>query len=401
LFLQVSSGKIARRRTSWTQAVQSPASETRPKRHARAAWRSRSKPIAGRQTARCKTWEDSEMQSKPYFGLAAFAALLILLPPAPASAQDNKLVIGMPTTPPNVVHMPVIVANELGLYKKYGVDVNIVALDGGVKVYRAMLSGNIDVAEAPGALTAVGVSKDAKVKGILGTLDKFEASMVVRDNVKTLADLKGKRIGIQQPGGFADILSRVVLRHAHIDPKDVHFVSIATEDVPALVADQVDTAILHVEQELFAKTKVPSLHAVARMWELQPKQMYTLFDVTDKTIKDKPKALEGFVKGVIEATRIMYSDKAKVMPILVKHTGYPEKVVSDTYDFLVKNCIWDANTGLSPERINFTSKLMEKVGNIEKGKAPSYDQIVDKSFADKAIKELGPWKGPVCPSAVF
>jgi hypothetical protein len=67
----------------------------------------------------------------------------------------------------------------------------------------------------------------------------------------------------------------------------------------------------------------------------------------------------------------------------------------------VKNCIWDANTGLSPERVNFTSNLMEKVGNIEKGKAPSYDQIVDKSFAEKAIKDLGVWKGPVCPTAEF
>jgi NitT/TauT family transport system substrate-binding protein len=332
--------------------------------------------------------------------VAALAAAALVLPGA-GHAQSNKLVIGMPTSPPNVVHMPVIVALDLGLYKKYGADVSIVALDGGVKVYRAMLSGNIDIAEAPAAVTAVGVAKGAKVKGILGTLDKFEASMVVRGNIKTMAGLKGKRIGIQQPGGFADILSRNVLRAAHVNPKDVNFVTIATEDVPALVADQVDTAILHVEQEILAQEKVPSLHAIARMWQLQPKTMYTLFDVTDKTIQEKPQALEGFVKGMIEATRIMYTDKAKVMPILVKHTGYPEKVVSQTYDFLVKNCIWNANTGLSAARINFTSNLMAKVGRIEKGKAPNYDQIVDKSFAEKAIKDLGLWKGPVCPSAEF
>ncbi len=264
-----------------------------------------------------------------------------------------------------------------------------------------MLAGNLDIAQSPGTVTSIAISKGSKVHGILGTLYKFEASMVVRDNVKTLADLKGKRIGIQQPGGFADILSKNVLRHAHINPKDVNFVSIATEDVPALVADQVDTAILHVEQEMLAKEKVPSLHAIARMWELSPKQMYTYYAVKDQTIKDKGPALQAFVKSVIEATRIMYTDKAKVLPIMVKHTGYPEKVVSDTYDLLVKSCIWDANTGLSPERVNFTANLMTKVGNIEKGKTPSYDQIVDKTFAEKAIKELGVWKGPVCPTAEF
>jgi taurine transport system substrate-binding protein len=341
------------------------------------------------------------MMRKLYPTLAALAAAAALTLPSAAMAEDMSLTVGMPTTPPNVVHMPVIVAQDLGLFKKNGVEVKTVALDGGVKVFRAMLAGNLDIAQSPGTVTAIAISKGSKVKAILGTLYKFEASMVVRDNVKTMADLKGKRIGIQQPHGFADILSHAVLRAAKINPKDVNFVSIATEDVPALVADQVDTAILHVEQEMIAKQKVPSLHAIARMWELQPKQMYTFYGVKESTIKEKPAALQAFVKAVIEATRIMYTDKAKVLPIMVKHTGYPEKIISQTYDLLTKACIWDANTGLSPERVNFTANLMTKVGNIEKGKTPSYDQIVDKEFAAKAIKDLGMWKGPNCKTPEF
>jgi ABC-type nitrate/sulfonate/bicarbonate transport system substrate-binding protein len=332
---------------------------------------------------------------------AALAAAAALMLPGAAPAQDMHLVIGMPTTPPNVVHMPIFIAQDLGLFKKYGVDLKTVALAGGVKVFRAMQAGSVDIGDVPGTVTSIAVSKGAKVKGILGTLYKFEASMVVRGDIKTMADLKGKRIGIQQPGGFADILSRTVLRAAHVNPKDVNFVSIATEDVPALVADQVDTAILHVEQEMLAQEKVPSLHAIARMWELQPEQMYTYYAVKDETIKNKRAALEGFVKGVIEATRIMYTDKAKVLPLIVKHTGYPPKVVEKAFDLLVKSCIWDANTGLDPKRVDFTSKLMEKVGRIPKDKVPTYNQIVDKTFAEKAIKDLGAWKGPACPTPVF
>jgi NitT/TauT family transport system substrate-binding protein len=331
--------------------------------------------------------------------LAALATGALALPSA--SYAQTKLTVGMPTTPPNIVHMPVLVAKDLGIFKKNGIDVETVALEGGVKVFRAMLAGNLDIAQSPATVTSIAISKGSKVKAILGTLYKFEASMVVRDNVKNMADLKGKRIGIQQPGGFADILSKNVLRAAKINPKDVNFVSIASEDVPALVANQVDTAILHVEQEMLAKEKVPSLHAVARMWELAPKQMYTYYAVKDEIIKQNPAALQAFVNSVIEATRIMYTDKAKVLPIMVKRTGYPPKIVEQTYDFLVKNCIWDANTGLSPARVDFTANLMTKVGNIAKGKTPTYDQIVDKEFADKAIKKLGVWKGPVCPTAAF
>ena len=330
------------------------------------------------------------------FAVAAAAFLL----PAVAGAQ-TKVVIGIPTAPPNMVHMPAIVAADLGLYKKAGLDVEIVSLGDGVKVYRALLAGNIDFGLTPGAPTIIGRSNGATIKAVASNLPKLEASLVVRKDIKTMADLKGKRIGIQEPGGFSDILSRAVLRAAKVDPKDVNFVSIATEDVPALVADQVDTAILHVEQEMLAKSKVPSLHAIARMWELQPKTLYTVAAVTDKTLAGKHAALLAFVEANMEATRIMYTDKAKIMPILVKHTGYPEKILSDSFDFLVKSCIWDANSGLGPERVNFTAELMTKVGNIKQGKKPKYEDVVDTSLAKEAIAKIGEWKGPVCPTAAF
>ena len=56
--------------------------------------------------------------------------------------------------------------------------------------------------------------------------------------------------------------------------------------------------------------------------------------------------MQEVVTANIEATRIMYTDKAKIMPIMVKQTGYPEKILSESFDFLVKQCIWDANSGL-------------------------------------------------------
>jgi NitT/TauT family transport system substrate-binding protein len=328
--------------------------------------------------------------------MAAAAALAAV--PALASAQQNNLIVAMPTTPPNIVHMPVHIANELGLFKKYGLTIKVVELAGGVYTYRAMVAGSADIASASGPFSIVGKSKGATTKMILANMPKLEASMIVNKDIKTMADLKGKRIGIQEPGGFADVLARGVLRAAKIDPKEVKFVSIATEDVPALVANQVDTAMLHVEQEIIAQQKIPSLHAIARMWEIQPDNLYNVMAVQDKTIKEKRAALKAYVKGHIEATRLIYTDRAKVVPVIVKYTKLPKDVVEKSLDLMVAKCIWDANHGLGPKKVNATGALMERVGNIEKGKVPKYEEVVDLSFAQESIKELGEYKGPVCPS---
>jgi ABC-type nitrate/sulfonate/bicarbonate transport system substrate-binding protein len=325
-----------------------------------------------------------------------FAAAVFAVPNL-ANAQ-NQLIVAMPTTPPNIVHMPVHIANDLGLFKKEGLDIKVVELAGGVFTYRAMVAGSADVASASGPFSIVGRAKGASTKMILANMPKLEASMVVNKDIKTLADLKGKRIGIQEPGGFADVLARGVLRAAKIDPKEVSFVSIATEDVPALVAGQVDTAILHVEQEMVAQSKVPTLHAIARLWEIQPDNLYNVMAVMEKALQDKRAALKAFVKGHIEATRLIYTDKTKVLPIIIKYTKLPPEVAAKSLDFMAEKCIWDANHGLGPRRVNYTAELMERVGNIPKGQTPKYEELVDMSLAEEAIKELGEWKGPVCPS---
>lgn len=326
----------------------------------------------------------------------AFGAALLAVP-CLANAQ-YKLIVAMPTTPPNIVHMPTHIANDLGLFKKYGLEIKVIELAGGVFTFRAVVAGSADVASASGPFSVVGRARGSGTKMVLANMPKLEASMVVNKDIKTMADLKGKRIGIQEPGGFADVLARGVLRAAKIDPKEVKFVSIATEDVPALVANQIDTAILHVEQEIIAQQKIPSLHAIARLWEIQPNNLYNVMTVMEKLIKENPAAVKAFVKGHIEATRLIYTDRAKVVPIMVKYTKLPKDVIERSLDLMVQKCIWDANHGLSPKRVNFTAELMERVGNLPKGQRPKYEDLVDLSFAAQSIKELGEWKGPICPS---
>lgn len=329
--------------------------------------------------------------------LVAAAVATFAVDARPATAA-GKLSVGMPTSPPNLVHMAPYIARDLGFFKEAGIDVDILSFEGGVKSYRAVVSGDIDIASASGPFSMVGRARGAKTRLILANVPKLEATMTVQGNIRSLADLKGKRIGIQQPGGFAWVLSMMVLRKAKLKESDVSFVSILSEDVPPLVAGQIDTAILHVEQFMLAKSKKPDLHVIAKLWEVAPTQLYNALVVKEDTIAKRRKDLEGFARGIIKATRLIYSDKAKVLPIMVRHSGLDAKIVSAAYDELVASCVWSADHGLSRKRVNATAAQMKRVGNI-KGKVPAYDEIVDLSVAEAALKELGSWKGPTCVNA--
>src|SRR3989337_2808095 len=108
---------------------------------------------------------------------ALIAAAAIVVPDG-AQAQ-NKLVVAMPTTPPNIVHMPMHIANDLGLFKKYGLEIKVVELAGGVFTFRAVVAGSADVASASGPFAAVGRARGSGTKMILANMPKLEASMVV------------------------------------------------------------------------------------------------------------------------------------------------------------------------------------------------------------------------------
>ena len=248
----------------------------------------------------------------------ALLAALALASATPAHAQ-TKLVVGMPTTPPNIVLMPLHVGKDLGFFKQEGIDLETVELEGGVKAFRAMVAGSVDIASSPGPFSIVGRAKGAATKMLVSNSPKLEVSMVVQTDIKTHRRPQGQAHRHPGAGRLRRRAGARVLREAKIDPKEVNFVSIMSEDVPALVAKQIDTAILHIEQEMLAKQKVPDLHAIARLWELQPKQLYNvLVRHRRRRSATKRAALEGFVKAHIKATRMMYTDPAKVLPILVK-----------------------------------------------------------------------------------
>ncbi len=221
----------------------------------------------------------------------------------------------------------------------------------------------------------------------------MDVSFAVGPNVKTMADLKGKKMGVQEPGGFADVMTRLVLKKAGIDAKDVTFVTTTTAGrVQALATGTTDTAVLHIDQVKNARKQNPQINVLANMWELLTDYQYAVYVVPSQTLKDDPSTTECIIRALMRANRAMYdpANRQKIVDLGVKNTTEPADVVGETFDQLVKAKAWPQNEGVPKANIDGTIASEKGFGKITKDL--KFEDITDLSIAKKVIAQLG---GPV------
>ncbi len=305
------------------------------------------------------------------------------------AAAATKVTFGAPTTPPNLVHITPWVAKEQGFFAEEGLDVEISTFEGGIYVIRNVVSGGIDADGGAGPSVAVSVARKAGLKAIYSSAPRYASTLTVRSSmIKTLQDLKGKKLGVQEVGGFADILTRMVLRHAKIKPEEVTFVPIASADVPPLVAGAIDTAILHVDQMITARQKDPNLQPLVKFWELEPNQLFLVVVAQEKKIAENPAKFAAIARALIKANRFMYANKARTVEIGMKYAQIPRDVTEQAYDLLVAGKVWAQNDGLPRAKVEYTINRMVQVGNIKPEERIKYEDYVAVSIVEEAMKGL-------------
>lgn len=307
-----------------------------------------------------------------------------------ATCTNKNVTIAVPVTPPNVVHLPPYLAQDMGIFKDEGLNVTIARFEGGVGAFRAMAGGSVDLAGTSSEPFITAVSQGADVKAVYSYAPNVDVSFVVGPNIKTPADLKGKNIGIQEPGGFADVMSRLVLKKYGISPSDVRFVTTTTAGrVTELIAGHVDTGVLHVDQTLAIQARNPGIHVLANMWDVVSNYQYALWAASGNLIRNEPATVECMVRALMRADRAMYdtSRRQQILDIAVKYTKEDPSVVAQTYDQLIKAKAWPQNQGIPRANIAGTEKSLKDTGQITT--VPKFSDLVDLSMANKVMAQLG------------
>src|SRR5437667_568868 len=309
---------------------------------------------------------------------------------AKAVCAAKNITIAVPVTPPNVVHLTPYVAVSFGYFKDENLTVELVRFEGGVQSLRASASGGITLAGTSSEPVVDGVANGADVKIVYSYAPNVDVSFAVGPKVKTMADLKGKVMGVQEPGGFADVMTRIILRRAGIDPKEVTFLQTTTAGrVQALATGNADTAVLHIDQVKTAQKANPQIAVLANMWEVLTDYQYAVYVAPTQTLKDDPTTTECIVRALMRANRAMYdpANRTKIVDLGVEQTKADRDVVESTFDLLVKAKAWPQNEGVPKANIEGTIKSEKDFGKITKDL--KFEDVTDLSIVKKVIAQLG------------
>ena len=326
-------------------------------------------------------------------------AALVVGAAASAPAQPKLRTVGfaMPTTPPNVVHIPPWVAQDTGIFARHGIEAKILTFEAGPSALRALLGGGGEIQiAAPGVPPFVALlAQGADVRAIGSYAMKHPVTLVVQDDIHRCQDLRGKRLGTPGGvGGYLEVMARAVLQSCGLGPRDVEYVNIATSArVAALVSRQIDGIVLHVDQVYQVIHEQRSLHVLARLADVVPHGWYAAYVTTGNVIRSDPQLLADVMTSLVEANRFIYQNRARTIEIATRYTKFDPGIVADTYDELTRLGVWPVNEGLHKDLVEAGLETEVRVGTISEDVKPTFDQAVELGFIRAAMTRLGRWTG--------
>jgi len=304
----------------------------------------------------------------------------------------RRLVIGMPVTPPNLPHVGVYIAKELGYFDEQGINVELTAFESGLQSLRGGIAGGLDIVGASSEPIITAISRGAKIRSIFSYAHRLTVVMAAQESIRTPADLRGKNLGIQEVGAFREVMTKAVLQNVGLTPQDLNYIPVASAGyISALISNKIDTAILHIDQAYMARTKKASIHPLVPLWEVMPRYWYGTFSTNEELLRKEPDLFARAIAAIIKAHRFMYREKERTLDMASKHTGYPKEVLSPAYDALAAAKVWPVNDGMPSEMVDVTINKLVEIGLLKENEKPKVEQVVDRGPANAALAKLGRW----------
>lgn len=333
--------------------------------------------------------------------LASAAALCLAAQVTIAAAQSPTVVkfasVG------GITDAPLHLAEENGLFAKGGIQVEIQRMNNAPGLMTAVATGQLDAAGisiTPGLFSSVQQGLNMRIVGDKQSLSPGISAtrLVIRSDLykdgeaENIKSLKGKTIAVSAKASSVYMLLEDLLKKHGMTLSDVRIIELAYPNMFAALSSKAIDAAINLEPFLSQSLQGGVAKDVSDLSEFVPKEGGTIVPIVySETFAQKPAAANAFMKAYTEGVRIYNDafvknkDREKVIEIIARRAKLDPKVVRESFP-----------AGLDPNQrvsMDFLDRL-QKFFIAQNFLRNSIDvhKVVDQSFADAAVKELGPYK---------
>lgn len=254
------------------------------------------------------------------FGSVQFAAAADTIRIAYSSVNPHALLVSL--------------AEKRGLFAKYGLSSVVVYIPGGSTVVQTMMSGDVDLGQLTGAPGVAANLRGADILYIAMTDDRMGYQLATRKDIKSPADLKGKRLGISRFASSADFGTRTLLKRLGIDPKEVTILQIGNESdrLAALKSGTIDGSVFNAPFGSVAKKF--NFNILADAAALGIPYFNTGMCGSAKVLQKNEGRILNFLRAYVEAIKIFKTEPEYTLKALAQFSRVSDQeLLKEAYDY--------------------------------------------------------------------
>jgi NitT/TauT family transport system substrate-binding protein len=267
------------------------------------------------------------------FYSSVFVILMLCCAPDNLKAQER---LNFVYISPNASSSSVLwVAKDMGFFKKQGLDVNVIYIEGTPKALMALFAGELQVVAGTGPAVASAKVRGADATMIMGLEVFLPYYLVATSAIKGVEELKGKVGANHSAATSADFAMRLGLRNIGLDPeRDVNLRIIGATNLRMLAMQQGQaqfTVITTTELEQANKMGFKVLVDLAKKRIPYP---HSGVITSQKILREKHDAILRFGRATVEAIHFFKTQKAPTIGVLKKYAKTDLSTLDSAYTYL-------------------------------------------------------------------
>ena len=285
------------------------------------------------------------------------------------------------------IHAVLWAAYEEKLFRKYGLDVEYLALNSGRLGMQMLLSDDVQVLFSTGVTVVTTNLQKADLAIIAGGLNFFPTKLIARPEIKKPADLKGKVLAVGGFGAANHMALLVALEKIGVNPKEVTIIQVAggAAQLTALAKGAIHGLMFNEPQATIAIKRF-GMQSLVDLMESKTPFPQNCFIVKRSYLEANRDKVGNFMKAVVESIYLLKKDRALALRLIKKYIRVSDEEAAIGYDYYLAH----HSEGILdlPDRrgLQFVIEETAKTNAKAAGQTPESLKLLEPSVLDELKK---------------